>query len=165
MKFAEGTTVAVSKSRAEIEALAAKYGATMFSSGWMNGQAAVGFAAHGRLVRFVLALPTDAEVTTGLRKMRRYTYSTPPEGSIRDHREREERRRWRCLLLAIKAKFETVETGIETFDEAFLGHIVTADDMTLYERIKLAEVGGKRLLPPAGGDVIDIQARKGEATR
>jgi len=32
----------------------------------------------------------------------------------------EERRRWRCLLLVIKAKLESVADAVETFDEAFL---------------------------------------------
>jgi hypothetical protein len=36
MSYAEGTTVAVSKTRAEIESLVGKYGAAEFSSGWMG---------------------------------------------------------------------------------------------------------------------------------
>jgi hypothetical protein len=47
-----------------------------------------------------------------------------PQISNVDKREAEKRRRWRCLLLSIKAKLETVANGILTFDEEFLANIV-----------------------------------------
>jgi hypothetical protein len=42
-RYAADTTVDVSKSRAEIEALLTKYGATEFSTGWRPGEAMVQF--------------------------------------------------------------------------------------------------------------------------
>jgi hypothetical protein len=142
MAFAEGTTVPVAKTRAEIEALVAKHGASKFASGWTDdNRAAISFALKGRLVRFVLALPTEAEANK--QRRRRYYYLSA------DQRARwidgETRRRWRCLLLALKAKLEVVESGIATFDEEFLAHIVTADNLTVYEAIKLQDSGIKLL--------------------
>ena len=43
----------------------------------------------------------------------------------------EVRRRWRALLLVIKAKLESVESGIETFEEAFASQIVLANGQTV----------------------------------
>lgn len=59
----------------------------------------------------------------------------------------EHRRRWRALLLGIKAKLEYVQSGIATFDEEFLAHIVI-DDRTVFDRIREAAGGGRPLLPP-----------------
>ena len=45
------------------------------------------------------------------------------------------RTRWRALLLCIKAKLESVESGIETFDTAFMAQIVLPDGRTVEERV------------------------------
>jgi hypothetical protein len=148
MAFAEGTTVAVSKTRGEIEGLVEKYGATRFASGWIDDEhAAISFAAKGRLVRFTLPLPKREEVIALVKKTPKYRYYTPPTAVVDNAIAAEQRRRWRCLLLALKAKLEAVGTGIETFEQAFLANIVTADNMTVYEQIKMAE-SGVRLLDP-----------------
>jgi hypothetical protein len=144
MAFAEGTTVSVTKTRGEIEALVAKHGATRFASGWdEDNRAAISFAIKGRLVRFVLALPTEDEA----KKLRRRGWSLTPDQRTKWF-DGETRRRWRCLLLALKAKLEVVESGIATFDEEFLAHIVTPENLTIYEALKLQE-GGMRLLGPS----------------
>jgi hypothetical protein len=128
-KYAEGTTVAVTRTREEIERLVRKYGAEAFAGGWQQGRATVSFTMRGRHVRFRLDLSPEPRKTQA-------------------QRENEERRRWRCLLLAIKAKLEVVETGIATFDEEFLAHVVMPDDLTIWERMQLMEEGGRPMLPP-----------------
>lgn len=102
-RYAEGTQIAVEKTRAEIERLVKNHGATSFGSLSSTGSATILFEINGRRIRFELPVP-----------------------EIRDLRQREaeERRRWRCLLLSIKAKFETVANGIVAFDEEFLANIV-----------------------------------------
>ena len=63
------------------------------------------FRAAGRHVKFVVDMPTeDAQ---------------------------EERRRWRALVLVIKSKLEAVASGIVTFDEEFMAHIVLPDGQTI----------------------------------
>lgn len=153
MSYAENTTVPVAKTRGEIEALVEKYGATRFASGWMDDtKAAINFVAKGRLVRFVLPLPTRDDARVLAKKGLRYTWHSPTEKQIDDKLAAEQRRRWRCLLLAMKAKLEVVETGIETFEQAFLANIVTTDNMTIYERIKLDE-SDIRMLPAMPDEV------------
>src|SRR6185437_13211207 len=39
--------------------------------------------------------------------------------------------KWRALLLAIKSKLESVSSGIESCEEAFLAHVVMPDGITV----------------------------------
>jgi hypothetical protein len=156
MAFATGTTVAVSKTRGEIEALVERYGASRFASGWQDDEdgalcAGISFAARGRLVRFKLRMPTRAETISSLKKKKPYRYyGAPPDVKIDEATAAEQRRRWRCLLLVLKAKLESIESGIETFDEAFLANIVTDGNLTIYEAIKLGQAGVRMLAPMEG---------------
>ena len=113
-RFAEGTSVAPEKSRLEIETLLRRTGATGFASGWGPDDARIMFQKDGRHVRFVLKMPTDRDVVK---------------------RAAEERRRWRTLLLVIKAKLEAVASQVTTFEEEFLAHIVLPGGETVGERI------------------------------
>lgn len=131
--------MSVAKTRGEIEELVQRHGATEFSGGWSGGLAMMQFMLKGRRVRFSLELP-DEKWARAQRHGRR-----GPRKPAADLVEAESRRRWRCLLLAIKAKLEVVETGIATFDEEFLAHIVV-DDQTVYQRITQAMVNGRPLL-------------------
>jgi hypothetical protein len=68
----------------------------------------------------------------------------------------EEMRRWRALALAVKAKLEVVESGIATFEEEFMAHIVMPDGRTVGEhvapRIEEAYTSGQPLALLPGGD-------------
>lgn len=140
MKYAEGTTVSAAKTQGEIAQLVERYGATQFSSGWQDDKAAISFAANGRLVRFIIVLPSLDYIRKTMKLPRgmwgRDSIKTETVAKCRDA---EVKRLWRCLLLAIKAKLEVVSSGIATFDEEFLAHIVTANKMTIYERLKSEE--------------------------
>jgi hypothetical protein len=60
------------------------------------------------------------------------------------------RARWRALALVIKAKLEAVESGITTFEEEFLAHIVLPDGTTLgqWAAPRLAHVYDTGAMPP-----------------
>ncbi len=150
MAFAEGTTVSPAKTRAEIESLVQKYGAARFAFGYLEDRAAINFVANGRLVRFTVPLPTkdDPRVRKRALSLSKSNWRID-DPKLKIAIEEEERRRWRCLLLAIKSKFTTVESGIESFEQAFLANIVTSENLTVYERIKL-ENSGVRMLEPMG---------------
>ena len=64
--------------------------------------------------------------------------------------EQEVRRRWRALVLCVKAKLEVVESGISTFEQEFLAHIVVAGGKTIGQEMvpRLGDVaaGGPLLL-------------------
>jgi len=117
MPYAANTEVSVDKSRAEIEALARKYSADQFVSGWKEDQhqATVQFRCQQRYVKFVLPLPVQKDY------------------SNRRKFEQAERRIWRALALIIKAKLEAVSSGIVSFEEEFMAHIVMPDGKTMAE--------------------------------
>ena len=151
MKFAEGTTVAEEKTRAEIETTVRRYGASEFASGWSGALASIQFTANGRRVRLSLELPDDGWARDELMKAKRPRYwnrDRIPAEACAPLVAAESRRRWRCLLLAIKAKLEVVESGIATFDEEFLAHIVRPDGRTVYDAIMAEAVNGRPLLGP-----------------
>lgn len=102
-RFAEGTSVAVEKTRAEIERLVKKRGATAFGTMSTPHGTSLAFQINKRNIRFELPIP-------------------PIKDPIK--RDAEERRLWRCLALNVKAKFEAVDNGIVSFDQEFLAHIV-----------------------------------------
>lgn len=126
--YAADTKVPVSQSRSEIEALLAKHGADQFLSGTQVGQAIVGFRIKQLQIKIVLDMPkgdTSAD-------------------------QKECRRRWRALLLVIKAKLEAVASGISLLEDEFLAHTVMADGQTVgqWARPQIASMykGGK--MPP-----------------
>jgi hypothetical protein len=99
-------------------------------------RAMIAFEMHGRRIVFKLPLPD--------RKEKRFTHvavnktATTPRSAdsalkVWDQACRE---RWRALLLCIKAKLESVESGIETFEDAFLAHIQMPDGLTVGEHVK-----------------------------
>jgi hypothetical protein len=57
------------------------------------------------------------------------------DGQRQARAEQRSMQRVRALLLVIKAKLESVESEVETFEQAFLSNIVLADNLTVYERI------------------------------
>jgi hypothetical protein len=133
-KFAEGTSVPVEKSRAEIEKMIVRYGAT--STAFMNapGRAMIVFECIGRRVMFELPLPDVKDnkfAYDGRRNVR-----TPQKRH--DAWEQACRQRWRALALVIKAKLEAVESGITTFEDEFLAHIVMPDGKRFADHAKPA---------------------------
>lgn len=111
MAFAAATKVPIDKTRLEIERTMTRYGATHFATFNEPERAMIAFRIKDRNIRFTLALP--AKMSDQVR-----------------------RSRWRALLLVIKAKLESVDSAIETLEEAFLPHIVMPSGQTVYEEIK-----------------------------
>lgn len=109
MTYAENTKVPVEKTKAEIERTVNKYGASAFGSFTERDRAVIVFASQNRRVRFDLPLPIGDDARAD--KIRRV--------------------RWRALLLCLKAKLEAVALKIETFEEAFLSHVVLPDGTTV----------------------------------
>jgi hypothetical protein len=126
-QFARNTEVPVERSRAEIEGLLIKYGASEFHSGWMVNAAQVGFRLKDLYIRFVLPIPAKGDPkyksrvvrVGGRQKVKHFT-----EGQAERLREQEIKSRWRALALVVKAKLEAVECGISTLENEFLAFIV-----------------------------------------
>jgi len=114
MTFASKTKVSVEQTRAEVERTLARYGAKSFAYFTEDGRAIILFEATDRRIRFDLPLPKGE--------------------SDKDAQQR--RQKWRALLLCIKAKLESVDSKIETFEEAFLAHVVMPDGITVGQHTK-----------------------------
>lgn len=109
--YAVDTKVPVINTRNEIEQTLSKFGATSLGFAIKPEQSVVFFEHEGRRIRFDLPVKVgDAEKIL--------------------------RQKWRALFLSIKAKLVSVDTGIETFEEAFLAHVVLADGAKLYDAVK-----------------------------
>ncbi|HEX7856224.1 MAG TPA: hypothetical protein VF503_21315 [Sphingobium sp.] len=130
MAYAEGTKVSVEKSVGEIVSLIKKNGATRIAQAEDVDHLAVQFWLKDRMLRFRIGLPTLEQMPT--HDGRRVALSRQQRN---DRAAAACRQRARALLLVIKAKFESIESNIETFDEAFLPNIVMADGLTVWERV------------------------------
>lgn len=129
--YAKETSVSVERSEAEIKQLVLRAKATTFASCQEVGRAAIVFKIGETTVKFTIPLPDPEEFRAcagGKRKRDDRAMFAAWEQSCRQ--------RWRALLLCIKAKLESVEAGIECFEEAFLPQIVTKGGRTIWDRTK-----------------------------
>lgn len=122
MSYAQGTSVSVSKSRVEIEEVLLKYKATSIGVMLDPGLARVAFKIGQWAVLFKMPLPSDEEAKKNAKRVP--SWQAPSDTQKQAWLEQEGRRRWRCLLLTIKAKLVSVENQVESFEEAFLAHLV-----------------------------------------
>lgn len=149
-KYAEGTSVSVERSQAEINKVLAKFGADQLINASSESPPAVliGFRAQGKLIRFHLPMPVPSE------------YSGT-ELQVEKQWAGECRRRWRALVLVLKAKLEAVQSGITTFEQEFYGHILLPGGMTVYEMThKNVEKSLETGKPPSFGNLLGYSPDK-----
>jgi hypothetical protein len=107
--------VGVHRSRFELERVLDRYGATDFAFVEASASAAVQFAMDGRYVELALPLPDpNAPHFT-------HTASGRPRAIGAQERAYEQalREHWRGLLLAVRGKLQSVESGLSTFEDEF----------------------------------------------
>jgi hypothetical protein len=156
--YAADTSVSVEKSEAEIRSILRRYGAEGFAMGEANGQAQVMFQVADRRIVMRLTLPRrDDERFTHARVNGSDTrYRRSSDQAILKAWEQACRQKWRALALCIKAKLESVESGIETFDQAFLAHVMLPSGETVGEHMARPEnlqaaLNGRKMPPLLGG--------------
>lgn len=132
-RYAAGTTVDVTKSRAEVEQLLAKHGAHQVVIG-SDSRLRSGFVA------FTL-------------EHRQYRIQIPPREASSRNQQQVEREQWRALVLLLKAKLEVAASGFVTHEQEFLAYVVLANGATVGDELapRLAEMyetgNMPRLLP------------------
>jgi hypothetical protein len=124
MGFAENTSVPATRTQEQIKNTLTKYGATGFMIGESSGKAMVAFEMKSRRVKFMLDLPVF-----GVTKVTQYVKLS------QEKCDQQVRVKWRCLLLAIKAKLECQASGISTFEQEFMAHIVLPNGETIGQTI------------------------------
>lgn len=162
-RYAENTTVPVEKSRAEIETLLKKHGATAFFSAFDETArtAMIGFRLKDRMFRIEVRAPAHHEAPRRpppekpeayRRAYRGQSPETLNERLAKEHQaaverhakgeagraaewvEAELRRRWRAQLLLIKAKLETIAMGASSVEREFLADMLMPDGKTVGQR-------------------------------
>lgn len=152
-RYAQRTQVSPERTIAEIQRTLLRYQAQGFTYGHEGNRAFLGFKMADRVVRILMSLPdpkADEFWTSGP-----YRWRKRPAGAAQKAWEQACRQRWRALALAVKAKLESVESGIETFEQAFLAHLVipgrngqTVGDIVLPELTRALQSGElPKLLP------------------
>lgn len=132
MSYAADTTVSCEKSQSEIQRMLMRAGAERYMVGFDKTQAAIGFHLRGKSCRFILPLPDRMEKEFWFTKTR---HNKRTEAEAFAAWEQACRSRWRAMGLSIKAKLESVEIGLRTFEQEFLADIVTENGQTVGDRI------------------------------
>lgn len=109
-RYAEGTTVSVDQSQAEIRTLLRAHGAEHFALAESPARQAVEFVLVGIRYRFVVEMPSRDDFTAG-RRSPGVSWEVTLDRLVAG----EWRRRWRARLLWLKATLEFAEG--ETDDE------------------------------------------------
>lgn len=133
-RYAEDTKTPVVRSKAEIEKLLRDCGATKFISGWdaSKGVDVVQCFIDDRMLRFEILQPDESEAG-------------------RLSVAQEERRRWRVLVMLVKAKLDAVRSGDSTIEDEFLANLVLPDGKTVgsWARPQIAAVYEEGRMPLA----------------
>ena len=115
--YAERTQVPVTRSKAELEALLVRAGATRVATMIQTECAALAFSMGGRNYRFMLPLTEE-----------------PKRGRGRDPAQ-VARQRWRALTLTVKAKLEAARSGITSLETEFLPYAVLPGGRTVADAV------------------------------
>ena len=121
MSYAENTSVPIDRSQAEIKKILAKYEASGFAYGEQGSRAVIMFEMMDRRIKFILPMPNKPSQHATQASIKTYDQLC--------------RSRWRCLVLAIKAKLECVSSGITTLEQEFMAHIVMPNGQTVGEAV------------------------------
>lgn len=132
--YAKTTKVPVDKTIGEIRKILDKAGAIGFAFAEQGSAAYIIFKVKDRGVKMFVKLPRPPQEKSN--EASRKTF------------EQLRRSKWRALLLCIKAKVESIESGIETFDEAFLPHIVLSSGETVGHKM-IHVIDNLNQTPPA----------------
>lgn len=127
MAYAAGTNVSPERSIAEIKKYLQTHGAMKFGTLEQEDSVAIAFHAHNRDIRFRVPFPPLSDY--------RLTETNIVRAPDAQHRfwEQGVRQRYRALLLVIKAKFESIESGVTSFEQEFFPYVVMPGGQTIYE--------------------------------
>lgn len=126
MAYAANTEIPFERSISEIIGLLRKTGADQIGQMESRDTFTLQFTMSDRMIRFRVHFPTPEQIAKTL----------GPRQDVHRATEQWRRQRGRALLLVIKAKLESVESDVESFEQAFLANVVLADGSTLYERVQ-----------------------------
>ncbi len=139
-RYAEGTTVAVEVSQAEIRTLLARHGCQHFATAEEPGRSAIQFILDGLPYRFTVERPDpaqlrDAYIADQVANGRQYRSTIESRASYMDWNAKaagEWKRRWRARLLWLKATLEFASgEGPDEVAAALMAHLVLPTGQTM----------------------------------
>lgn len=159
-RYAEDTTVPVSRSKTELESILSKAGATGFGYITQGSRTAIQFELSGRRYLFRIDLPglDDPEV------VKNRAGGWRPASQRPNALAQIERQRWRALILIVKAKLESIAQEVETPEQAFLAQLMLPDGSTVGEwlapQVEYVYETGRmpRLIPGADAQPLAMPA-------
>lgn len=130
----ETTAVPVAKSQDELRGLLRKFGADQFSFGEGPDWAGLEFVHGGQMVRVRCPLRTMGDAEVSAHRAQAHVSRDAAAIAVVD---REAMRVWRVLVWSTKARLVAVDEGLETFEQAFLSHLVDpGTDRTLWQIVQ-----------------------------
>lgn len=147
-RYAEGTSVSISRSREEIERMLKKHKATGFLYGDQGDRAAIAFELKGRRYRMELHYPEKDTLNIGGHNQ--YTSHLSHTERIENAYEKEKQRLWRGLALLIRGKLEAVASEIVTIEKELGWYTVMPNNQAAGEWLEpqLEEVYRTQKMPP-----------------
>jgi hypothetical protein len=139
MPYAKGTKTSTRDSLEELRRTIGRYGGSDFMLSEGATRVFIEFSFRSRRVRFALPLPEMPDPADYWGKAQLL--------AAQNERESEVRRRWRSLILVVKALLEAVESEILDVDEAMMGETV------------MPERGGATVYETFGGQIREAYRR------
>ncbi|MEN6370510.1 MAG: hypothetical protein ABFD64_00715 [Armatimonadota bacterium] len=131
-RYAEGTDVPVEKSRNEIEKILISRDADQRIFGEDEQGARVMFRLHGRMYKFDIVYPSRSDRSIAC-DSRGYALT---KDRVAARYQKEIQRRWRVLLISLKARFEIIDSEAATVDQEFMAYTMLPDGSTVGEHIE-----------------------------
>lgn len=110
MSYAKNTSVPIARSQDEIRRILSKYGGNTFAFADNPETAMVQFELNGKRIKYLIPLG---------------------QGDRKNNAAQVARAKWRCLVLVIKAKLESVASGITTLEQEFMSQILLPNGETV----------------------------------
>lgn len=127
-RYAEGTSVDVEKSRAEMVGTLGRYSVRKFGWEFADDGDILYFEIDGKAYRMKVSRPTSKDVRVG------------PRQDLESVLEAEWRRRWRAVGMLLKMKLEFAESGDSTIEKELMPYLLLRDGQTLSEAITGGDV-------------------------
>jgi hypothetical protein len=122
-RYAEGTTVPVEKSRAEMVGTLGRFGVKKFGWDMQDDADLLFFEITGKSYRMEIVRPTSEDV------------SYNPRIDQKTLLDREWQRRWRANAMMLKMRLEFAESGDSTAEVELLPYLLLRDGTTLGQAV------------------------------
>lgn len=152
LRYGARTSKTAAQSRAEVEDLLARHGASDFGYRSEQGAAIISFTLDNKPHEYRLPLPAESEFYYYADNRKR-----PAKDVVALH-EQAVRARWRAAVLVVRARLEAFACGIESFSDAFRPRALLPQHAT-------ADVDMGAVAPELAAKPVAVQVRRRMSNR